>query len=374
MDENPPRPPPRMVTSRSISPPPIPPRTSSLPQMGSLIAGSKPPPLMRPLPPSPSSSVRHPINETIANRLLLIATYYEMEPEKPNSPYKASVYRTASERIRALPTPLQSGAEARRLPGIGPSISADIQSFLTTGRIPRLEELEERHREEKATIDLFMTVHGIGIVSATKYYMMGFRSIEDLLQSAPLTRAQRLAATHYAELRQRIPREEIDRYREHLQQIFSTIDPTIRWMIVGSYRRGESSSGDIDVLVQAKPGLDLRRVVELLGSLVVGALASGQSKALLIVQQPECPARRLDLLVIPPESWAYALLYFTGSVEFNRLMRTRALELGLTLNEYRLLNRETGEFYSAETEEEVFNILGIRYLTPAERTRNLTEI
>jgi len=326
-----------------------------------------------PSSPAAPRPVTIAINEMIANRLLLIATYYDLEPGTPNATYKASVYRTASDRIRVLPTALRSGAEARQIPGIGPSISTDIQSLLTTGRIPRLVELEERHIEEKVTLDLFQEVHGIGIKSAIKYYGMGFRTIEELLQSAPLTHAQRLAATYYDELRLRIPRQEIDVYRE---TIASILPSSIRWMIVGSYRRGESSSGDIDILVESQPGLDLRRVGELLdeAGMVIGFLASGRYKSFLIVRLPNLPARRLDLQVIPRENWAFSLLYFTGSVTFNTLLRSRAAEFGLKLNEFRLLNLETGETYPAETEEDILQLLQVRYYAPEERTRNLTEL
>jgi DNA polymerase lambda len=205
---------------------------------------------------------------------------------------------------------------------------------------------------------------------------MGFRTISMLLRSAPLTHAQRLGAYYYEDLKKKIPRAEIDTYRDTLRTIFAEYDPTVMWQIVGSYRRGEPESGDIDVLIQLKPGLDLRRVVELLkrAEIVVGDLGLGSTKYMGLTKIDEDPVRRLDLLVIPRESWPFAQLYFTGSVKYNTLMRAHANELGLTLNEYRLMNIETRETYPAETEEEVSKLLGLQYLSPEERTRDLAEI
>ena len=44
--------------------------------------------------------------------------------------------------------------------------------------------------------------------------------------------------------------------------------------------------------------------------------------------------RHIDIKLVPYESMPCALLYFTGSGEFNREMRTKALAMGYSLNEY----------------------------------------
>ena len=44
--------------------------------------------------------------------------------------------------------------------------------------------------------------------------------------------------------------------------------------------------------------------------------------------------RRIDIMYKSPEEYPFAVLYFTGSAEFNVKMRNDLLERGYTLNEY----------------------------------------
>ena len=70
-----------------------------------------------------------------------------------------------------------------------------------------------------------------------------------------------------------------------------------------------------------------------------------------------------------PEEYPFAILYFTGSSEFNQRMRKELLERGLTLNEYSLRNSETKEkvAHTFETERDIFEYLGYAYVEPEDR-------
>ena len=81
---------------------------------------------------------------------------------------------------------------------------------------------------------------------------------------------------------------------------------------------------------------------------------------------------RVDIRIVEPESFPYALLYFTGSQRFNILCRQRALALGMVLNEYGLYLKNKPILASSEAE--IFSLLKIRYLEPQERTRNLDHL
>ncbi|CAE7237305.1 unnamed protein product, partial [Symbiodinium sp. KB8] len=56
------------------------------------------------------------------------------------------------------------------------------------------------------------------------------------------------------------------------------------------------------------------------------------------------------------------MLYFTGSAALGVKMRLKAIELGLTLSEYGLENRKTGEKVKASCEQDIFSALGMSYL------------
>ena len=51
-------------------------------------------------------------------------------------------------------------------------------------------------------------------------------------------------------------------------------------------------------------------------------------------QQKHNTARRIDIRIVPFESYGSAILYFTGSKTFNTNMRSHALKKGYSLNEF----------------------------------------
>ena len=76
--------------------------------------------------------------------------------------------------------------------------------------------------------------------------------------------------------------------------------------------------------------------------------------------------RRIDIRFIPYESYYPAILYFTGSKDTNTKMRQIALTMNYTLNEYGLFN-EKNELIHVNSEQEIFEHLGMEYLSPDKR-------
>lgn len=80
--------------------------------------------------------------------------------------------------------------------------------------------------------------------------------------------------------------------------------------------------------------------------------------------------RRIDIRFVTYDSYYPAILYFTGSMMLNKLMRTHALKHKYTLNEYglyRVVSGEKEEKIVVHSEKEIFDILGLLYLSPSER-------
>lgn len=84
--------------------------------------------------------------------------------------------------------------------------------------------------------------------------------------------------------------------------------------------------------------------------------------------------RRLDLLFVPWKERGAALIYFTGNDIFNRSLRLLASKKGMGLNQ-RGLFKDTlrgpgrvkitrGSLVEAESEEEIFRILGVPWRPP----------
>lgn len=322
-------------------------------------------------------------NKELADFLDLLSSYYTMAKDT----YRAKTFTNASAQIREYPTAIVSGAQARReLNRIGDSTEIEIDSFLRTGTSARLQELEARFADRKATIDYFRSFYGIGPVKAVDYYNQGFRTWEDLWLRAPLTTATRMAIYWQNHLSLRIERSEMDLINQRLATI---LDPYgIKWTIAGSYRRGEPSSGDIDILVESRPDLDMSGMAYLLKDLIpLSDLGEAGSYPSILAQGPvlmmgilrlndQYKAHRFDVKFISPLSYAYALMHFTGSKEFNVLIRQKSLNQGLHMNEY-ILYRKVGTVYTlylAETELDIFQSLGLQYLEPSQRVRNLTHL
>jgi DNA polymerase/3'-5' exonuclease PolX len=318
-------------------------------------------------------------NRELADQLRLVSNYYRDQKQQ----YRSNAYYNAAMAIRSYPKLITSGQQARQeIKGIGQSISLDIDQYLSTGKISRLEELKNLYQEKQhEIIDLFKSVHGIGPVTAKRYYDLGYRTLDDLWNRGNLTNAQKLGIIYYEHLQQKIPRDEMDIINSVFEQTFNQYDPDLEWVITGSYRRGEPDSGDIDLLIKMKDGVGLSDIISLLKEIeiegsdqkgvLVGDLALGQQKYLGIFRlSPEYNAHRIDILFVPEEEWAYAVLYFTGSRKFNILMRKVASDFGLTLNEHGLMDAD-GNQYPAKTEEDIFTMLNLVYLRPEDRTRNI---
>jgi DNA polymerase/3'-5' exonuclease PolX len=147
--------------------------------------------------------------------------------------------------------------------------------------------------------------------------------------------------------------------------------------IVGSFRRGQATSGDIDMLIRVPPNVSALEAKRELASYVSAMKEAGYVEEVLALGDHKCMAicrigdtsRRLDLLLTPDEEYAYALLYFTGSDQFNVAFRHHALEKGYTLNEHRLtpLHPDTAAVPPMIEEKDIFRFLGLRYVEPHQR-------
>ena len=70
-----------------------------------------------------------------------------------------------------------------------------------------------------------------------------------------------------------------------------------------------------------------------------------------------------------PEEYPFAVLYFTGSMEFNVKMRNELLERGYTLNEYGVKFVDKGKKFTDKFKKEVdiFDYFGYDYVEPENR-------
>lgn len=292
--------------------------------------------------------------------------------------FPARAYQAAIETIHAIPGPITSPETTKGLEGIGAKIQQKIQEIITTGSLRAAAEAKR-----DLPIEAFQTllaVHGVGPVKAKELIDAGITSIEALQKASEenaklLTAAQKLGVKHYQDSLLRIPRAEMV---EHENTILPGLSEEFTGTVVGSYRRGAASSGDIDVLLtlpdtmpKKDQGALFLQMIDLFKEVgyIVDSLSSGPTKFLGYCQIEGKPVRRLDLLMIPKAEYACAILYFTGSQQFNVAFRSYALSKGYTLNEHRLeATREGVPAVPAFNEEkDIFDFLGLQFVEPDKR-------
>ena len=153
---------------------------------------------------------------------------------------------------------LSSGEEARKLDGIGDKIAKKIDEFIQTGKLDKLERI--RTDDSTVAINLLTRVAGIGPAKARSLVDTGISTIEQLREPSNqmlLTKAQQIGLQHFEDFEKRIPREEIEKIENIIQNQLKVLDASNKnynqkkfiASICGSYRRGLPTSGDIDVLL-----------------------------------------------------------------------------------------------------------------------------
>ncbi len=93
---------------------------------------------------------------------------------------------------------------------------------------------------------------------------------------------------------------------------------------------------------------------------VADVVAKGDTKATVISND----GLRFDLRVVPPESYGNLLQHFTGSKEHNVALREDAVRRGFSVSEYGITTVETGDVFTAEDEDAVYEHLGYAWIPP----------
>ena len=296
-------------------------------------------------------------------------------------------------------------------------------------------------------------VHGVGKATALRWYRdFGITNLADLREASttrntpsgrrfkvaragnddchPMTRNQQICLELLDEIQEPMGKEERDHFIHLLQPIFTRLK--LKCEVVGGMRRVKpgcpyNQHHDLDLLItlDAKAtsqedvckflprecmdsllkGLDAHIIANLsvkgLYELKVSNKRKSESEQhhvrLLLMRNGQGKARRIDLVVVPPRHWPYALLGWTGSTQFERSIKdyaknyfrgredhsqVRELVEGdvrfiLTNSMLALVSLKPGAivddddiYYSydkCETERDIFDTLGLRYLEPWQR-------
>jgi len=311
----------------------------------------------------------------VAEVLAGIAILLELKGENP---FKTRAYQNAARTIETLSEPLDKVvAEARLgdIKGIGEALQQKITELVTTGRLQYYEDLKAA---TPPGLVAMLDIPGLGPKKIKALHdELGIDTVEKLEQACKEGKIAGLKG--FGETTQTNILEGINRRRsyasghlisEALPQADSMLEAlhshpdVVRCSAAGSLRRHREVIGDIDLLASSKQPAE---VIEFFTNQpgIIKVLAKGETKASVLLEG----GIQSDLRVVSDAEYSSALMYFTGSKEHNIVMRQRAIDRGLRLNEYGLFRskeetRDPKLLVECRTEEEMFEKLGLHYIPP----------
>jgi DNA polymerase/3'-5' exonuclease PolX len=299
--------------------------------------------------------------------------------------YKLNSIGKALDVIKGINFKIKSGSDIADYKNIGKGTVARIDEILKTGKLSEVNDADISGTHLDYVEDL-MKVFGIGRVKAYELYTKyKIKSVNDLIKAVEkgdvdLPENILKGIAYVDQIERNIPRSEMDLIYSFLIREGIKLDPNMDVRICGSYRREKDTSNDIDVIIahpdimtknDTKTSDLMKRFINKLTKdkfLIDNFTADNVLTKFMGVCKltPKHPLRRIDIRFVPQESYYTAILYFTGSGEFNRRMRGVALSMKYKLNEYSLLD-DKGVPMKVESEEDIFGYLNMEYVQPIER-------
>ncbi|PKD43116.1 DNA polymerase/3'-5' exonuclease PolX [Rhodohalobacter barkolensis] len=320
-------------------------------------------------------------NQEVAEKLREIYNLMQLAGENR---FRAIAFDRAAQTIEGLNDEIAKHIEEGTLTdikGIGKSIAEDILAYAETGTMPVLEDLKER--VPKGLIE-WLNISGLGPKNIVKIHQkLGITEIVELkeaCQSGAVADLPGLGQKSADKIIKSIEYLEKFGQRARLDQALEIAEPVFEFVknidgvkqceIAGSLRRSRETIGDIDILVAANTD-DAEAIFDQFVNheLVVEVLGRGDTKSSVRTEN----GRQVDLRIVKPNEFPAALMYFTGSKEHNIVMRQRARERGMALNEYGLfkLNDEKETDFDqpvkTSSEEEIYEKLGLNFVPPEHR-------
>uniref|UniRef100_A0A8C8R888 DNA nucleotidylexotransferase n=1 Tax=Pelusios castaneus TaxID=367368 RepID=A0A8C8R888_9SAUR len=340
-------------------------------------------------------------NKKFTDAFDILAENYEFRENEVSS----LAFMRATSVMKCLPFTVVRMKDLEGLPCMGGQIRDVIEEIIEEGESSRVKDVltDERYQSFK----LFISVFGVGLKTSEKWYRMGFRTLEEVRadKTLKLSRMQKPGFLHYEDLVSCVSKGEADAVSLIVNNTVRTFLPDALVTITGGFRRGKKIGHDVDFLITS-PGLQeeeeiLHKGLLLYYDLVPSTFEQAKlpsrkvdafdhfQKCFLILklhqqrvdtsssstlkesdkaEVKDWKAIRVDLVVSPFEQYAYALLGWTGSRQFERDLRRYAThEKKMMLDNHALYDKTKRIFLKAKSEEEIFAHLGLDYIDPWER-------
>jgi DNA ligase (NAD+) len=287
---------------------------------------------------------------------------------------RGNIYKKALNNLMCYNENIMTLDDISKVKGIGKSTIEKFKELLETGKIDKLE------KQKNSVLYKFTKIYGVGPRKAKELIEKhNINSLEELNENKHLLNdKQKIGLQYYYDILDRIPRKEIEDYEKVFEKIIKELNKNSGYEssfeIVGSYRRGCSNSGDIDIIF--KNSCDDNNIIhevcrELIKkNILIEKLSTGSTKIMLLCKLGLTnKVRRIDLMFSLNKEYPYGILYFTGNAVFNTLMRQQALDLGYTLNEHGISIIKNGKKcelldLDIKNEKDIFDFLKMEYVEP----------
>jgi DNA polymerase (family X) len=305
----------------------------------------------------------------------LLQEYADLVSISGGDPFKARAYEKAARSVGGYHGDVATLDDRAlgKIPNVGKSIAVKIREYLESGAIQALEELRAQIPDG---VRALISIPTLGPKKAfILYEQLRVASIEELLDALQEGRLRGLAGfgpkteenilRGIRQMQQAGDRVLLSVAMDLAEEILAElreVRAVQRSAYAGSLRRMRESVGDIDLLVASdEPG----PVMDAFTSLryVARVMARGDTKSSIMTTK----GLQVDVRVVEPAVWGAALQYFTGSKAHNIRIREMAVRKGLKLSEYGLFRAKSGKLIVAETEEEVYERLGLPWIPPTLR-------
>ena len=314
-------------------------------------------------------------NDVVADILNEIGVLLEVKGENP---FKTRAYTNGARTIENLDEPLADIIAADRLKGIkgiGKALQEKVTTLVTTGELEYYENLKASIPQ--GLIEM-LNIPGMGPKKVKAvWYELSITTVDELAEACRSGKVEKLSGfgkktaekiVEGIEFRKRFgDKHRLDDTFPVAQEILDGLrsHPDVaRCEIAGSLRRWKETVGDLDFVVSSKnPAPVLEWFASMPG--IMNVIVKGDTKTSVNLEG----GVQADLRVVADEEYPFALAYFTGSKEHNIVMRQRAIERGLRLNEYGLFKsqeetRDPQLRVDCKTEEEIFKALDLEFIPP----------
>lgn len=295
---------------------------------------------------------------------------------KADNPFRIRAYERAALNIENLSEDLSilKHKQLLHIPGVGKDISSKIEEIINTGSLKFYEELTKK--VPKSLLPM-LNIPGLGPRTVQSIYeKLKIDNIDELKSAAKDGKLQIIEGINAQTEKNILKGIEFVKngikcvplyFALSTARIFlealKSLDVIERVEIAGSLRRRKDTVKDIDILASSnKPGIVMDTFVNV--EEVKEVLLKGETKSSVLTSEPNI---QVDLRVVRRKSFGSALMYFTGSKQFNIKLRQLSQKSGYRINEYGVfLNKGTGRNKQivGSSEEDIFSFMKMQVIPP----------